>query len=345
MKKIKIYNAHCCGEIGDVITEGINEIKGNSILEQSNYLFKDKKLRNFVLNEPRGGVFKHINLLVPPKDPKALIGFIIMEPEDNPPMSGSNSICVATVVLENNIVTLTDPVTEFIMEAPGGLVNVIAFSKNGKVINVCIENLPSYVDKLDNTIEVKGIGTLKVDIVFGGDSFVIVNAKDVGLSIEPNQAKDIVFISSEITKAANEQINFQHPTLERLNYISFCQLIDPIHINTEGIKEGKNTVCIRPGKLDRSPCGTGSSARLAVMRARNEIKVKEKFISKSIINSKFSCKIINEYTQNNINFIKPTITGSAFITGEQELFIDDNDPFPEGYKLNDTWPSIDNQPS
>ena len=110
-------------------------------------------------------------------------------------------------------------------------------------------------------------------------------------------------------------------------------------MNEQGIKEGKNTVCIRPGKLDRSPCGTGSSARLAVMRARNEINVKEKFISKSIINSKFSCEIINEYTQNNINFIKPTITGSAYVTGEQELYVDDNDPYPEGYRLNDTWPS------
>ena len=104
MEKIKIYNAHCCGEIGDVIIEGINKIEGNTILEQSNYLFKNKKLRNFVLNEPRGGVFKHVNLLVPPINPKAKIGLIIMEPEDNPPMSGSNSICVATVVLERNII-------------------------------------------------------------------------------------------------------------------------------------------------------------------------------------------------------------------------------------------------
>ena len=339
MEKIKIYNAHCCGEIGDVIIEGINKIEGNTILEQSNYLFKNKKLRNFVLNEPRGGVFKHVNLLVPPKDPQAKIGFIIMEPEDNPPMSGSNSICVATVVLEYNIVPITEPITRFIMEAPGGLVNVIASCKNGKVQTVCVENLPSFVDKLDKIIEVKDIGTLKVDIVFGGDSFVVVNAKDIGLSIEPNQAKDIVNIASKITQAANEQINFKHPTLERLNYISFCQLLEPIHVNEQGIKEGKNTVCIRPGKLDRSPCGTGSSARLAVMRARNEINVKEKFISKSIINSKFSCEIINEYTQNNINFIKPTITGSAYVTGEQELYVDDNDPYPEGYRLNDTWPS------
>ena len=149
MKRIKIYNAHCCGEIGDVITEGINKIEGNTILEQSNYLFKNKKLRNFVLNEPRGGVFKHVNLLVPPINPKAKIGLIIMEPEDIPPMSGANSICVATVVLERNIVPIIEPITKFIMEAPGGLVNVIASCKNGKAQTISIEILPSFVDKLD----------------------------------------------------------------------------------------------------------------------------------------------------------------------------------------------------
>jgi proline racemase len=335
---LKLFNVNCGGEIGDVVVRGDINLKGNTLLEQSRYLLNEGSLRNFLLNEPRGGVFKHVNLLVPPIKKQAAIGFLIMEPEDNPPMSGSNSICVATVVLERKIIPMKEPITEFTMEAPGGLVRVIAECKKGKVNNICIENLPSFVDKLDTIIEVEGIGTLKVDTAFGGDSYVILNAKDIGLSIIPNQAKDIVSVSIKIIKAANEQINFCHPTLDSLNYISFCQLLEPIHVNEQGIKEGKNTVCIRPGKLDRSPCGTGSSARLSLMRARNQININEKFISKSIINSKFICEIIKEYSYNNINYIKPTIKGSAFISGEQELYIDDSDPFPEGYKLNDTWP-------
>ena len=141
MQNIKIYNAHCCGEIGDVIVEGSVNLQGETILEQSHYLLKNKKLRNFLLNEPRGGVFKHYNLIVSPKNKNALAGFIIMEPEDNPPMSGSNCICVATVLLEKNLIPMQEPITEFFLEAPGGLIKVIASCKNGRVQNVCIENL------------------------------------------------------------------------------------------------------------------------------------------------------------------------------------------------------------
>ena len=341
-KSIKLINANCGGEIGDVIVSGIDKVIGSTILEQSKYLFGNKKLRNIVLNEPRGGVFKHVNLLVPPKNPEADIGFIIMEPEDNPPMSGSNSICVATVVLEKNIIQMKEPITEFNLEAPGGLIKVIAYCNNGKVQNVRIENLPSFVHKLDSVIQVEGLGSLRVDTAFGGDSFVILNAKDVGLLLLPDQAKDIVNISIKIINATNKQIGFKHPTLDKLNYISFCQLLEPVYVNDQGIKEGKNTVCIRPGKLDRSPCGTGSCARLAIMRARNEIAINEKFSSKSIIDSNFICEIEGEFKNNNINCIIPTITGSAFITGEQEIYIDNADPFPEGYRLNDTWPSFGN---
>jgi len=339
-KSIKLINANCSGEIGDVIVSGVDKPHGDTILEQSNYLFINKKLRNIVLHEPRGGVFKHVNLIVPSINKKAEIGFIIMEPEDNPPMSGSNCICVATVVLEKNIVPMKEPTTKFNIEAPGGLIKIVASCNNGKVQNVSIENLPSFVDQLDATIEVEGLGSLRVDTAFGGDSFVLLKAKDVGLRLLPDQAKDIVNISTKIIEATNKQIGFKHPTLERLNYISFCQLIEPVYVNDQGIKEGKNTVCIRPGKLDRSPCGTGSCARLAIMRARNEIVINEKFFSKSIIDSNFICEIKGEFKNNNIDFIQPTIIGSAFITGEQEIYIDDADPFPEGYKLNDTWPSF-----
>ena len=340
MSNIEIYNTHCCGEIGDVIVAGDIKLEGETIFEQSKYLFDNKKLRNFVLNEPRGGVFKHCNLIVSPKNKEASAGFIIMEPEDNPPMSGSNSICVATVLLEKNLIKSIEPYTNFILEAPGGLISIKAEVKNKITKSVEIENLPSFVDLMDVKLKTKNFGEIIVSTVFGGDTFLICNAKDFNLSIEPNNAKKFVDISREIVKIANQEFGFSHPTIPSLNYISFCQFIEPVKINSSQQKEGWNTVSIRPGKLDRSPCGTGTSARLALMKQKNEIDINETFISRSIIGSTFEAKIKEEFVSNNKKMIKPLIKGSAFITGKQELYVTKDDPFPEGYRLNDTWPDF-----
>ena len=340
MSNIEIYNTHCCGEIGDVIVAGDIKLEGETIFEQSKYLFDNKKLRNFVLNEPRGGVFKHCNLIVSPKNKEASAGFIIMEPEDNPPMSGSNSICVATVLLEKNLIKSIEPYTNFILEAPGGLISIKAEVKNKITKSVEIENLPSFVDLMDVKLKTKNFGEIIVSTVFGGDTFLICNAKDFNLTIEPKNAKKFVDISREIVKVANQEFGFSHPTIPSLNYISFCQFIEPVKINSLQQKEGWNTVSIRPGKLDRSPCGTGTSARLALMKQKNEIDINETFISRSIIGSTFEAKIKEEFISNNKQMIKPLIKGSAFITGKQELYISKDDPFPEGYRLNDTWPDF-----
>ena len=340
MSIIEIYNTHCCGEIGDVIVAGDIQFEGETIFEQSKYLFENKKLRNFVLNEPRGGVFKHCNLIVNPKNKEASAGFIIMEPEDNPPMSGSNSICVATVLLEKNLIKSTEPCTNFILEAPGGLISIKAEVKNKITKSVEIENLPSFVDLMDVKLKTKNYGEIIVSTVFGGDTFIICNARDFNLTIEPKNAKKFVEISKEIIKIANQEFGFSHPTISSLDYISFCQFIEPVKINNSQQKEGWNTVCIRPGKLDRSPCGTGTSARLALMKEKNEIDVNEVFISRSIIGSTFETKIKEEFFSNGKKMIKPLIKGSAFITGKQELYVSKNDPFPEGYRPNDTWPDF-----
>ena len=340
MSNIEIYNTHCCGEIGDVIVAGDIKLEGETIFEQSKYLFDNKKLRNFVLNEPRGGVFKHCNLIVSPKNKEASAGFIIMEPEDNPTMSGSNSICVATVLLEKDLIKSIEPYTNFILEAPGGLISIKAEVKNKTTKSVEIENLPSFVDLMDVKLKTKNFGEIIVSTVFGGDTFLICNAKDFNLTIEPKNAKKFVDISREILKVANQEFGFSHPTIPSLNYISFCQFIEPVKINSLQQKEGWNTVSIRPGKLDRSPCGTGTSARLALMKQKNEIDINETFISRSIIGSTFEAKIKEEFISNNKQMIKPLIKGSAFITGKQELYISKDDPFPEGYRLNDTWPDF-----
>ena len=337
MQKIKLYNAHCCGEIGDVVI-GLDNLNFDSPKEGAIALFKDQKWRNFFLNEPRGGVFKHCNIIVKTSDPKADAGFIIMEPEDNPPMSGSNSICVSTVLLEKNIIKMNYPTTTLCLEAPGGLIKVVAECQNHKVKNVSISNLPSFVDKIDVELKTKQYGSIIVSTAYGGDSFLLCNVNDFNLKIIPDNANLFVSIARELLNEANEQIGFQHPTMPDLNYISFCQFMEPLEIDSKGQKTAKNTVVIRPGKLDRSPCGTGSSARLALLRKKNEIDIGERVITKSIIGSTFECFIESEVYENSKQMIIPNIKGSAFITGEQVLYKDNSDPFPEGYRLNDTWP-------
>ena len=336
-KLIHIVSCHAEGEVGNVIIGGVAAPKGDSLWEKARWIDQDQKLRQFVLNEPRGGVFKHVNLLVPAQNPKAQQGFIVMEPEHTPPMSGSNSICVSTVLLDTGLIEMKEPITEFILEAPGGLVPVKAFCKDGKAKSIEINNVASFADQLNIYIEVEGLGTLKADTAYGGDSFVVINAQDLGFEIKPDEAKDISDIGSKITAAANQQLNFTHPTNSEWSHISFCQMTLPI-FEEEGVKISKNTVVIDPGKLDRSPCGTGCSARMALLYAKGELKKGDRMIGRSIINSRFDCSIVDETMVGDKKAIIPSIRGRAWITGTHQLMLDPEDPWPEGYRLSDTWP-------
>ena len=336
-KLIHIVSCHAEGEVGNVIVGGIAAPKGDSLWQKARWIDQDQKLRQFVLNEPRGGVFKHVNLLVPAQNPKAQQGFIVMEPEHTPPMSGSNSICVSTVLLDTGLIEMKEPITEFILEAPGGLVPVKAYCEDGKAKSIEINNVASFADQLGVFVEVEGLGTLKVDTAYGGDSFVVINAHDLGFEIKPDEAKDISDVGSKITAAANQQLNFTHPTNSEWSHISFCQIALPI-FEEEGVKISKNTVVIDPGKLDRSPCGTGCSARMAILYAKGELRKGDRMIGRSILDSRFDCSIVDETMVGDKKAIIPSIRGRAWITGTHQLMLDPEDPWPEGYRLSDTWP-------
>ena len=336
-KLIHIISCHAEGEVGNVIVGGITAPKGDSLWQKARWIDQDQKLRQFVLNEPRGGVFKHVNLLVPAQNPKAQQGFIVMEPEHTPPMSGSNSICVSTVLLDTGLIEMKEPITEFILEAPGGLVPVKAYCEDGKAKSIEINNVASFADQLGVFVEVEGLGTLKVDTAYGGDSFVVINAHDLGFEIKPDEAKDISDVGSKITAAANQQLNFTHPTNSEWSHISFCQMALPI-FEEEGVKISKNTVVIDPGKLDRSPCGTGCSARMAILYAKGELRKGDRMIGRSILDSRFDCSIVDETMVGDKKAIIPSIRGRAWITGTHQLMLDPEDPWPEGYRLSDTWP-------
>ena len=336
IKTVHIVSAHAEGEVGDVIIEGVEPPPGKTLWEQSRWIAKDQVLRNFVLNEPRGGVFSHVNLLVPPKNPKASAAFIIMEPEDNPPMSGSNSICVATVLLDHGLITMEEPVTNFFLEAPGGLVKVKALCKNGKAERIFVQNLPSFGYKLDTKLELEGYGSISADTAFGGDSFVIVDAKKLGFSINPSEAAELARLGAKITDAATEQIGFHHPTITDWTHYSFCQFSRKQDQSNDCISF-KSAVSIKPGKIDRSPTGTALSAKMAVLEARGEMKVGQKIKAISIIGSSFEGKIVEKCNLNGTSAIIPEISGRGWITGLHQHTLEPTDPWPEGYRLSDTW--------
>ncbi|MCQ8783393.1 trans-3-hydroxy-L-proline dehydratase [Mangrovibrevibacter kandeliae] len=338
-KVIHVVGCHAEGEVGDVIVGGVAPPPGATLWEQSRFIARDETLRNFVLNEPRGGVFRHVNLMVPPKDPSAAFGFIIMEPADTPPMSGSNSICVATVLLDTGLVPMVEPETRFLLEAPGGVVEIRAACRNGKAERITVRNVPSFADRLGATIEVEGVGTHAVDTAYGGDSFVLVDAARLGFAIRPDEARDLAAMGMALTRAANEQLGFRHPENPDWDHISFCQFTAPV-TREHGILTGLNTVAIRPGKLDRSPTGTGCSARMAVLHARGELAVGDGFVGRSILGSHFECRIEAATTLAGRSAIVPTISGRGWITGTSQLMLDPADPWPGGYHLSDTWPSL-----
>jgi proline racemase len=334
---IHIVSCHAEGEVGNVIVGGVAPPQGDSLWQQARWIEADQTLRRLVLNEPRGGVFKHINLLVPAKNPDAAQGFIIMEPEHTPPMSGSNAICVATVLLDTGLIPMQEPITEFNLEAPGGLVKVKAYCENGKAQSIQINNVPSFADQLGVMLEVPGVGTLNVDTAYGGDSFVIVDADVLGFEVKPDEAQDIARIGVQITAAANEQLGFTHPTNPDWRHISFCQVARPITYERD-LAVSRNSVVIDPGKVDRSPTGTGCSARLAVLHAKGIFGVGDRLIGRSIIESEFHCAIVEETKVGSKTAIIPSVRGRAWITGTHQIMLDPDDPWPEGYRLSDTWP-------
>ncbi|MDU8944214.1 trans-3-hydroxy-L-proline dehydratase [Ovoidimarina sediminis] len=336
-RTIHIVGCHAEGEVGDVIVGGVAPPPGETLWAQSRWIQEDGGLRDFVLNEPRGGVFRHVNLLVPPKDPSAASGFIIMEPSHSPPMSGSNSICVATVLLDAGIVPMEEPETRFRLEAPGGIVDITATCRDGKAEKIRVTNVPSFVGRRDAMLEVEGIGTLRVDTAYGGDSFVIVEAADLGLALQPDAAGALVEAGMRITRAATEQLGFHHPDLPDWTHISFCQFTEPVE-RIDGVLTGRNTVVIDPGKLDRCPTGTGCSARMALLRTQGLLETGETFVGISILGTRFECRVEAECEVGGVPAILPSIRGRGWITETKQLLLDPDDPFKRGYRLGDTWP-------
>ncbi|WP_292167645.1 proline racemase family protein, partial [Mesorhizobium sp.] len=275
-----------------------------------------------------------VNLLVPSTRDDCAAGAIIMEPTEYPPMSGSNTICVATVLLETGMVPMQEPETRFNLDMPGGVIEVRAECRDGKCVSITLRNAPAFAERLDASIEVEGLGTLTVDIAYGGMFYAIVDAKALGFSVAPDEARELAVAGEKIRHAAREQLDVVHPEFEHVRGVSIVQFAMPFQGPGNVTR---NTCIVSPGRSDRSPTGTGTSARMAVLQARGLMQVGEVLIHESIIGSRFTGRIVELTEIGGRKAIVPEITGRAWITGEHVYYLDPTDPYPQGYVLSDTW--------
>ena len=334
-RQITVVGCHAEGEIGDVIVGGVLPPPGDSVFAMMRAFARDQDhIRRFLICEPRGSVARHVNLIVPPKRPDCVAGAIIMEPTEYPPMSGSNTMCVATVLLETGMVPMQEPETRLRLDMPGGPVDVTARCESGKVKSVTIRNVPSFAERLAAPLEVEGVGTLPVDVAYGGMFYALVDATRLGFAIRPDEARDLAILGEKVRLAARAQFDVVHPENPDIRGVSIVQF----HAPFEGPGTvARNTCIVSPGRSDRSPTGTGLSARLAVLHAQGRLKVGERFSHLSIIGSRFDGRIAAETTCGGRPAIIPEISGRAYLTGIMNYFLDPDDPFPEGYVVADTW--------
>jgi trans-L-3-hydroxyproline dehydratase len=339
-RSITVVGCHAGGEVGNVIVGGVLPPAGATVFEQMQTLRADDSLRRLLLREPRGSVAVHANLVVPATQPGCDAGFIIMEPTEYPAMSGSNTICVATVLLETGMVELREPETVLRLEAPAGVVEVRAACRDGRAESIELTNVPAFADQLDAALEVDGVGTISVDVAFGGMWYAIADARALGFELVPAEARELSRVGEAIRVAAREQLPCVHPENTEIAGVSIVQLAEP----WRGVGEvSRNAVVVAPGRLDRSATGTGLSARMAVLHVRGLMKVGDAMTHASPIGSTFDGRILAQTTVGDRAAIVPAIRGSAWITGITQVFVDPDDPFPEGYLLSDTWPGDDVQ--
>lgn len=334
---ITVVGVHTEGEANDVITGGVLPPRGATMYERMANMERESDwIRKMILFEPRGGVTKCVNLITPPIDTTADIGMIVMESDFYVPMSGSNLICTVTAALETGMLPMQEPETKIRVDTPAGLVDVVAECRNGKCRRVTFRNVPCFVMHRDVMVDVPGMSAVRVDVVYGGMIYAIVKAEDLGFRIARDEARDLVAVGERIKAAAAEQVPAIHPENQAIHTINQTQFAAPVTVEG-GIKTARNAVIVSPGRIDRSPCGTGTSARLALMRQQGMIEIGEMFRHVSIIDTFFNSKVVQDVVIGGTPGIVPEISGRGFITGISYQGVDPEDPFPEGYRLADTW--------
>jgi proline racemase len=344
---ITAVDAHACGEPGRVITGGVLDVPGGSMFEKMTWLRDHADgLRLRMLREPRGYPASCCNLVLPPTRPEADAGYVIMEQTEYPPMSGTNTICVVTVLIETGMVKVTEPVTRLTLETPAGLIAVEAEVRDGKARKVTFRNVPAFAAHLDAAVEVPGLGTVTVDVAWGGMFYVIADAAPLGFRLAPDEARDIVRVAEMIQAATREQLPVVHPENPGIAGVSIAQLSgEP----TQPGAHRRNTVVVSTGSfdwskpstwtgvLDRSPCGTGTCAKMAALHAKGKLPLQQDFVHEGILGTTFTGRLVEETRVGPYPAVVPTLSGQGWITGFAQYVVDPDDPFPDGFTVGDIW--------
>jgi len=335
-RMITSVEVHAEGEPGRVITGGLPPVPGRTVFEKMQWMAAEgDHIRKLMLREPRGHPALCCNALVEPCDPRADAGFIIMEQTEYPPMSGSNTICVVTALLETGILPMIEPVTELVLEAPAGLIEVRADCAGGKVTHVGFRNVPVFAMHLDAPIEMPGLGPARVDIAWGGMFFVIAEAAQFGVDLHAGNAGEIMRISEALRRAAREQLPVTHPENAAITGPTISQLTGP----AQGAgASGRSVVTLATGgagALDRSPCGTGTCARMACLHARGLLEVGQDYINEGPLGTRFTGRIEDVTEVGGFEAIVPSLSGQGWIYGLSQHLLDPGDPFPEGFAIGD----------
>ena len=346
-RMLQAVDLHAAGEPGRVIVGGVLDVPGATMLEKARHLERHgDELRRLMLREPRGYPALCANVILPPTHPDADAGYVIMEHVEYPGMSGTNTVCVATALLETGMLPMTEPVTEITLEAPAGLIRIRATCADGKVTGITFRNVPAFATHLDTPIEVPQLGTVVVDVAYGGMFYVIADAEALGFRLLPDEGRDITRVTEMIKAAAAEQLPVVHPEQPGFAGITIGQLSGPPH---DPRNSWRNVTTVSTGTLDwarpstwtggidRSPCGTGTCAKMAVLHARGRLGVGDEVRHEGVLDTVFTGRVEAETRVGERTAIVPSITGTAWITGFASYVVDPTDPFPEGYTVGDIW--------
>lgn len=332
-KSVTMVEAHAEGEVGRIVVEGTPEVPGATMADKLRHLNEaDDSLRRFLVFEPRGAAQMSTCLTFAPTRPDADIGFIVLQPDRAHAMSGSNAICLVTVMLETGRLPMHEPESVVRIDTASGLVVARAVCNAGKVERVTLEMPASYADRLDARVDVAGFGEVVLDIAYGGIFYALVDAAQLGLDIVPEGARRLVEAGSAIQRAVNAQLDVRHPEIEAIAGIAYVMMT-----GRDANGELVGATIMPPGRIDRSPCGTGNAARLAAAAARGQAQFDDRFVARSIIGSRFEVGYARDTTVAGRPAVVPTISGRGWVHGLHQIGLDPTDPWPEGYRLSDTW--------
>jgi proline racemase len=332
-RTLTMVDAHAEGEVGRVVTGGILGVQGESMLDRLRWFnTHGHALRRWLTHEPRGCAQMSTNLLFAPTRPDADAAYLILQGDRAHAMSGSNSICVVTVLLETGIVPMVEPETVVRLDTPAGLVTARATCRDGKCERVTLDMTPAFAHRLDAVYAVPGMGEVTVDIAFGGVFYALIDPTPLGLTIAPAQARKLVEAGMAVQRAVAAGPRIAHPEIAGIEGVSYVMFVDRTE---EGHLLG--TTVLPPGRLDRSPCGTGNAARLSVAAARGQVAPGERFAAQSIIGSRFDVAHAGNTEVAGQPAVRTTISGRGWIHGTTTLGLDPSDPWPEGFVLADCW--------